>query len=229
MRDNLDAAMDLLGGLRPQGESERILGSLWSTLFLVVPVVSTTFASFDRTFASLSRESLGWLLIDEAGQAVPQAATGALWRARRTVVVGDPLQLEPVVTVPSSLQDVLRRAFGVEPRWLPGDASVQVLADRTSRYGTELRGEQGPAWVGAPLRVHRRCDAAPFELANAIAYDGMMVFGTPARAALALPPSAWIDVRSTESRGHWIPAEGTAMEALLGTIARAESRTTTCS
>jgi hypothetical protein len=43
-----------------------------------VPVISTTFATFDRLLSHLHEEELRWLLIDEAGQAVPQAAAGAM-------------------------------------------------------------------------------------------------------------------------------------------------------
>ena len=38
------------------------------------------------------------LVVDEAGQAQPQMALGALYRSRSAVIVGDPKQVEPVVT-----------------------------------------------------------------------------------------------------------------------------------
>ncbi len=81
---------------------------LWDLLFFTVPVVSTTLASFSRLFGKLGQEDLGWLMIDEAGQATPQSVAGALWRSRRAVIVGDPLQVEPVMTVPNAVVARLR-------------------------------------------------------------------------------------------------------------------------
>ena len=219
MRKNLHGAMDVLSGVVPDTAPAEAVKAAWATLFFVIPVISTTFASFDRLFRHLGRESLGWLLIDEAGQAVPQAAAGAIWRAKRSVVVGDPLQLEPVTTIPFTAQQALRRHYKVDEIWLPGRTSAQQLTDRVSVLGTELDGPDAPLWVGSPLRVHRRCDQPMFDISNKVAYDGLMVFGTP-RQDLGLPPSNWVHVESAESEGHWIPAEGKAVETLIAELTR---------
>ncbi|RPF43594.1 AAA domain-containing protein [Streptomyces sp. Ag109_G2-6] len=220
MYANLMAAMDAVAGSVPKTVPETHVRAAWQSLFLVVPVVSTTFASLDRVFGRLGAESLGWLFVDEAGQAAPQMAVGGMWRARRTVVVGDPLQLEPVVVLPWTAQRALREDFCVAEEWAPGRTSVQQLADRANRYGTLLPAElpdgAHEVWVGAPLRVHRRCDDPMFSISNAVAYDGLMVQGTPPREAYVYRPgSSWVDVAGAEADGHWIPEEGRALRRVL--------------
>jgi hypothetical protein len=225
IRWNLSALMDILDGGKGRPRPPAVLAA-WQTLFLVVPVVSSTFASFGKLFARLGRESLGWLLIDEAGQAAPQEAVGAIWRAKRTVVVGDPMQLEPIVGLPWGGQQALLNELKVDPSWAPSRTSVQGVADRLARYGTLLPAatldgsEQEWVWVGTPLRVHRRCDWQIFDICNRIAYDGLMVYGT-------LNPdhfhgrNAWYDVRAAHTQGHWVPAEGEALRQVLASLKRA--------
>lgn len=218
-RRNLQGAVDLLTGKVPSGAPLAALEAAWATLFLVVPVVSTTFASFDRLFACLGREDLGWLFVDEAGQAVPQAAVGAIWRSRRVVVVGDPMQLEPIVTLPARALEALREQFAVAPDWRPDTWSVQHLADRRNPLGTSLPQDGDDLWVGAPLRVHRRCEEPMFSLANRIAYDGMMVYGIVGREPLRdRPDSAWLDVTATSAEGNWIVEEGRVALRLLDSL-----------
>ncbi|MGK5529521.1 DEAD/DEAH box helicase, partial [Streptomyces sp. URMC 129] len=224
MYGNLMAAMDAVAGSIPSSVPESHQRAAWQSLFLVVPVVSTTFASLGRVFGRLGRESLGWLFIDEAGQATPQMAVGSMWRARRAVVVGDPLQLEPVVTLPWTAQRALLDEFGVDREWAPGRTSVQRIADRTSPYGTllpvELPDGSLEAWVGSPLRVHRRCDNPMFAISNAVAYDGLMVYGTPERPPYPYAPgSCWVDVAGGHTAGHWVPEEGRAMRRILERLA----------
>ena len=218
MRQSLHAATDILAGAVPDNAPPEAVRAAWTTLFFVIPVISTTFASFDRLFSHLGKESLGYLLIDEAGQAVPQAAAGAIWRAQRTLVVGDPLQLEPIVTLPFTAQQALRRHYQVDEQWLPSRTSAQLLADRVNLYGTYIPTSEGSLWVGSPLRVHRRCDQPMFDISNNIAYDGLMVFGTAANAVLSYPKSGWIDIASTGANGHFIPSEGEATQQLVRSL-----------
>ncbi len=209
---NLGLAADWLTGKNmPEAMAQQALDSLC----LVVPVLSTTFASLPRMFKQVSSEAIGWLLIDEAGQAMPQQAAGAIWRARRTVVVGDPNQLEPVLALPTGLQGALAKHFGVDKPWWPGDTSAQRLADQTMTMGTWLPDEaMEKIWVGSPLRVHRRCDDPMFSISNQIAYDGLMVQGKAVKQK-SYPACHWIDVRSDTSNGHWVPNEGTAARDLV--------------
>ncbi|WP_280340287.1 AAA domain-containing protein [Nocardia neocaledoniensis] len=158
MRRNLQAAVDLLSGAAPRTIPQEAAQAAWQSLFLVVPVVSTTFASYGRLFSHLGREALGWLLIDEAGQATPQSAVGALWRTQRAVVVGDPLQLEPITSLPYSAEQGIRNELGVDEQWSPSRTSVQRLADRLTALGTELPDVDGTTWVGVPLSVQRSPD-----------------------------------------------------------------------
>ncbi|WP_369363647.1 DEAD/DEAH box helicase [Streptomyces sp. CG4] len=222
MFKNLQAAMDVVGGDAPKDLKPAAVRAAWQSLFLTVPVVSTTFASYDRLFSGLGREDLGWLFVDEAGQASPQMPVGALWRSRRAVLVGDPLQLEPVVVLPWTAQQRLREHHRVAQEWAPSWTSAQQVADRLGRWGTMLPAAlpdgSTQVWVGSPLRVHRRCDDPMFSVSNDIAYGGLMVHGVHDRGAFdPLPRSFWWDVRSQESTGKWVPAEG---EALVDAVNR---------
>lgn len=201
------------------------LGDLWSSLFLIVPVISTTFASIDRMLGQLPPESLGWLLIDEAGQALPQAAVGAIMRARRTVVVGDPQQIPPVITLPEQATEALFARLGVAADcWSAPSGSCQTLADRASRVQAYYNSDLGPRVVGVPLLVHRRCHDPMFGISNQIAYDGQMVHakpGSPKSAILAeLGPSCWFDIQG-KGDSKWSPTEGEWVVQLLQQLADA--------
>jgi hypothetical protein len=218
MRSNLFLANGLLTGSRFQGLSRDAIRSAWASLFMVVPVLSSTFASFSRSFGSLGAGEIGWLLVDEAGQATPQAAVGALWRSRRAVLVGDPLQLKPIVTVSDAVLEHMRTRYQVDPHWLPNRQSAQTLADEATPWGRMAGPAGSKTWVGLPLVVHRRCDRPMYALANRIAYDGAMVYGTltpgPEKETRASLPTGWIAAQGT-SQGNWVPAEGKALQELL--------------
>ncbi len=188
----------------------------WGVFFLLVPVVSTTFASIGRMFQTFGAASIGWLLIDEAGQAAPQQAVGAIWRARRAVVIGDPLQIEPIASAPQRTMRLIFQSNGVDPApWVAPKDSAQTLADRMSpiqgRFPIENGGPGEEVRVtGIPLLVHRRCERPMFQLANRIAYADRMVFATPSGQSPIrelLGESVWVDV-DAPSTDKWVPEEG---------------------
>ncbi|MBH2799554.1 DEAD/DEAH box helicase [Serratia ureilytica] len=200
-----------------------LLPELWSSLFMVVPTVSTTFASVRTMFGDLPPESIGWLLVDEAGQAVPQAAVGAIMRAKRSIVVGDPLQIPPVVSLPEKLNAEICKFFGIDQvEWSAPAASTQTLADQASRFKSTFVMDVGDREVGLPLLVHRRCQNPMFDVSNSIAYAGQMVHAVgpkrPGSIGSALGRSHWVDING-DAETKWCPDEGEAVVRMLKELA----------
>ncbi|CAG9000604.1 MAG: hypothetical protein CENE_02604 [Candidatus Celerinatantimonas neptuna] len=192
---------------------------LWQWLFMFIPVISSTFASVERQFSKFGHNSISWLFIDEAGQASPQQAVGALYRAKRAIVVGDPLQIEPVFTIPPEFVDGFAMKSMEENEWRtwsPTKTSVQKLADRVNRYGTAMIsfGE----WLGSPLRVHRRCDEPMFSISNKIAYNEKMFHGNENPEGKPHPVwgnSCWIDISGEVDGKHYVPEQGLSVARMI--------------
>lgn len=224
LQHNLGLLMSAMVAGAFQSPAHRdLLGDLWSSLFMVVPTVSTTFASVRTMFGDLPSESIGWLLIDEAGQAVPQAAVGAIMRAKRSIVVGDPLQIPPVVSLPERLNIEICKFFDIDrTEWSAPAASTQTLANHASRFKSTFVTDIGDREVGLPLLVHRRCQNPMFDVSNKIAYAEKMVHAVgpkhPEPIGTALGPSRWIDVNGN-AETKWCPDEGDAVVRMLKELA----------
>ena len=194
-KNNIGLLMELMDG--KVEVSKHIALSLWQSFFFCIPVVSTSLASVSRLFGSLGKESIGWLLLDEAGQATPQSAAGIIYRAQRSIIIGDPLQIEPVVTTPVKLINILNQQHKTDAVWSPLRSSAQILADRITAGGTWMKQDidDEDIWTGFPLRTHRRCNNPMFVISNEIAYGNQMV-----KAMADIPfecvlgASAWFDI-----------------------------------
>lgn len=192
--------------------SEQQIRAMWNTFWLVVPVVSSTFASIQSMFAQLGPGSIPWLFIDEAGQAVPQAAAGAIWRCKRAVVVGDPFQIEPVVTIPDTVIKELGNNFDLTSEQIDIELSVQSMADRINKYGWTMN----ETWVGSPLRVHRRCIDPMFSIANHIAYADMMYNLTrPGSTKLKMKTAFISVVGRVKGNRHFVSAQGEIVKKII--------------
>lgn len=198
-------------------EKERIFPHVLNSLFFLVPVVSTTFASVQKMLEYIGKEQLGLLIVDEAGQAAPQCAVGALWRAKKAIIVGDPKQVEPVVTTDETLMSLYQKKCGIASlaSYLSKSHSVQGFADQMNEYGSWI----GETWVGCPLVVHRRCINPMFGISNRVSYDETMILGQKdavkeeERSKLLFDHSLWIDVPgkkggTAKSHDHYVPEQG---------------------
>lgn len=211
--DNLDGYNKLMRGMLPKAQAEKLAAPLLQSLFLLVPVISTTFASVGSFLRDIPAGEIAYLFIDEAGQAVPQSAAGAVWRARKVIAVGNPLQIEPVVTLHDAVMEVLGRCFDQEPVLMDKYTSMQSLADLANWLGRWRQvSRPGDLWIGAPLVVHSRCQRRMFTISNHIAYNHKMIFDTRERKGAVC---RWPDVRGSSKSGHYVQAQPEAAILLV--------------
>ncbi|MBA8910761.1 hypothetical protein [Aminobacter ciceronei] len=119
---NLSALMEIIesGSVRNDVEREQI-ADLWSSLFLIVPIVSTSLSSVDRLFRYVPSGSFGWSVIDEANRALPQTVAGLLGRTRKAIIFGNEGRRNDSVPSDSLAASVFEH-FGISS----GDCSKQL-------------------------------------------------------------------------------------------------------
>ncbi len=174
---NIEAATRIWSNQQNYLDKNIVIQQAWNWINMVVPVISSTFASMGRMFSNIQANSLGHLFIDEAGQALPQASVGAIFRCKHVMAVGDPAQIKPVLTLDSYILSLLGRNYEVGEAYLSEDASTQTLIDSVSQYGFYKDLNNPEDWIGIPLWVHRRCKYPMFNISNEISYGGNMVQG----------------------------------------------------
>ena len=201
--------------LQKNFDLDMIFPALLNTLMIAVPVISSTFAAVERFLVNCKSESsLGTIIIDEAGQASPHMLVGALFRAQKAIVVGDPKQIEPVQTV----QDLFVEKIGGEGlgKYRSKELSVQSLADAQNPFAGIIKNLDGSeSWVGCPLVIHRRCKDPMFSVANELSYGGFMINKTMDSDDPIDPckESCWItydasNIESSTGKDRYIKVQG---------------------
>lgn len=201
--------------LQKNFDLDMIFPALLNTLMIAVPVISSTFAAVERFLVNCKSESsLGTIIIDEAGQASPHMLVGALFRAQKAIVVGDPKQIEPVQTV----QDLFVEKIGGKGlgKYRSKELSVQSLADAQNPFAGIIKNLDGSeSWVGCPLVIHRRCKDPMFTVANELSYGGFMINKTMDSDDPIDPckESCWItydasNIESSTGKDRYIKVQG---------------------
>ena len=201
--------------LQKNFDLDMIFPAFLNTLMIAVPVISSTFAAVERFLVNCKSESsLGTIIIDEAGQASPHMLVGALFRAQKAIVVGDPKQIEPVQTV----QDLFVEKIGGKGlgKYRSKELSVQSLADAQNPFAGIIKNLDGSeSWVGCPLVIHRRCKDPMFSVANELSYGGFMINKTMDSDDPIDPckESCWItydasNIESSTGKDRYIKVQG---------------------
>ncbi len=194
-------------------ERKESKADLINTIQLIVPVVSTTFASVSKWLSGAKEDSLGLLIVDEAGQATPKSSIGGLWRSKKVMIVGDPLQVEPIDIIPKQLKEVFLKEYNLDMKYGFKNQSVQTYADKINKFGGEREVDDVKLWLGCPLIVHRRCKDPMFSISNAIAYDNIMFNETldpKEDNKYVISESMWFSIKgdSKGSKNHYVENQG---------------------
>lgn len=113
------------------------------------PLVATTNLSIKRDI-DLQPSMFDLLVIDEASQCDVASVIPLLFRARRVLIVGDPMQLSHVTTLSSATDRHLRRQFGV------GELELERFSYRTTSM-FHLANTSPSVDSRVSLRQHHRC------------------------------------------------------------------------
>lgn len=199
---SIEKSFLVMGNREFQGDPLPFLG----TFCFFCPLISSTLASSPARFGQYLKGSIPWVLVDEASQVSPQSAVLMMQKAKRMIVVGDPQQLQPVVTLPKVINELLIDKKDFLYQWSPFSNSLQTLCDQIQTYGTWIgQGARMKIWTGMPLRAQRRSYAPMFDICNTISYENQMVLGKERRnkeLVSSIVPSFWFDVAPSGEEGN---------------------------
>lgn len=199
------------GYKRNNGRQGRSL--FWRRLAKITPCFVTTlymlpsfFSAWEgRTFPMY--EYIDMLIIDEAGQVVPEVAGASFSLAKKAIIVGDTLQIQPVWSIPTAVDignlkyhelqtDSYTYDDLTNTGMLASCGSVMEIARRQTKYST-AEGDGG-FW----LTEHRRCVPEIIAYCNELAYHGKL---EPKRKSIGdyfLPHMGYAHIPgSSEKRG----------------------------
>lgn len=146
------------------------------------------------------------LIMDEAGQCLPEIAAACLTLARNAVFVGDVLQLQPVANVCDQVQRAIARKVCpnevLPPEAMPLGGSAMKIAQLAARRSS---GDE----PGVTLLFHYRCVPEIIGYCNALLYKGRIQNARvePRMAQLGwMPAMSWVavDGKPERSSGSWV-------------------------
>ncbi|MBU1331562.1 MAG: AAA family ATPase [Gammaproteobacteria bacterium] len=235
----------------PKANGRKTLEKRWHRWMKLTPCVVSTFfmlpsylkgskyngSGYDESYMY---ELIDLLIVDEAGQVLPEVAGASFALAKKALVIGDTLQIEPIWSIPASVDIGNLMSACLLPRVAVNEAyeklcatgvsassgSVMHIAQNASRYHYDTDMERGMF-----LYEHRRCYDSIVDYCNALCYQGKLVPRRGEKPQGGLPALGYLHVdgicqqqngRSRMNRleaetiAEWLVAHRSQLKALYG-------------
>ncbi|WP_127572325.1 AAA domain-containing protein [Paenibacillus xylaniclasticus] len=152
-------------------------------------------------------EFIDTLIIDEAGQVTPELAAASFALAKKALIVGDILQIEPVWNIPFAIDDGnllqyelakdKQKAYELQEKGITASSgSVMLIARRKTKFS--LSPSEGGMW----LVEHRRCVPEIINFCNELAYHGRLQAKRPSLLSYPLPHLGYAHVPGEAKKKH---------------------------
>lgn len=170
-----------LGSRRTAGQIHRlksnqrqVIQSLFKEITRVIPLWACSNLSI-RSRVPLTPAAFDLVVIDEASQCDIASCLPLLYRAKRAMIVGDPMQLRHVGKVGREVEDRMRALHGVE-----GGEFGRFRYSTNSIWDPALAVTQGDRGLSLMLKEHWRCHPAIADYFSKLFYSGKLRVRTPA-------------------------------------------------
>ncbi|AGI67587.1 putative DNA helicase-like protein [Octadecabacter antarcticus 307] len=186
---------DLPGIVRDQKKTGRAkVLPRWQRRMMLTPCAVSTFATLPGklTYSTFSGGNfvkqyllnfIDLLIVDEAGQVLPEVAAASFALAKRALVIGDTQQIEPISSVPKPVDignlqdcDLLPPTFSEEDLSAISSRGLCTVGGSAMRLAQEAFGANPYPDMekGLYLFEHRRCYDEIISYCNALCYKGTL-------------------------------------------------------
>lgn len=167
----------------------------WQRRMMLTPCAVSTLAMLPKNMSASKKSDEGFsadylynfidlLIVDEAGQVLPEVAGASFSLAKQALVIGDMRQIEPIWSIPQRIDRGNLRESGVvsgdmsDKEWerlaelgkLASSGSVMQIAQNACRYHYDPELERG-----LYLYEHRRCLDEIVNFCNELSYQGRLL------------------------------------------------------
>lgn len=190
----------------------------WQRYAKLTPCIVSTFYMIPGFFTAWRGNALplydfiDLLIIDEAGQAPPEIAGAAFSLAKKSIIVGDTLQIEPVWSINERIDIANLKRHQIissdsdneidtffDTGMAASCGSVMKIAQRASKY------QKYPDERGMFLSEHRRCFNDIIAYCNELAYKGRLQPKRKNESGMLLTFMGYRDIKgkAAQSGGSW--------------------------